>query len=60
MANDAALIVKPTTEVEPVIDNASASAAKRSVLVVIVKVPDPDDDPAAITTSKVSSPAGMV
>ena len=43
----------------PVIDRASASAVTLSVLVVNVKVPDPDDDPAAIVTSNDSSPAGM-
>ena len=49
MSSEAGLTVNP--EAEPVIDNASASAATLSVLVVSVNVPDPDDAPAAIVTS---------
>ena len=57
IVNDAPLTVKP--EAEPVIDNASASAATLSSKVLSVKVPDPDDPPAAIVTSNVSWPDGI-
>ena len=57
IVNDAELTVKP--EAEPVIDNASASPAALSSAVLSVNVPDPDDAPAAIVTSKVSWPDGI-
>ena len=57
ISSEAELTVKP--EAEPVIDNASASAATLSVLVVSVNVPDPDEAPAAIVTSNVSWPDGI-
>ena len=60
IVNDAELTVSPDMVEEPLIDSASASADTLSSAVDSVKVPDPDDDPAAITTSKVSPPAGMV
>ena len=59
IVNDAELIVKPDAEVVPVIDRASASAVTLSVLVVIVNVPEPLDEPSAIVISNDSSPAGI-
>ena len=53
----APLTVKP--EAEPVIDKASASPIRLSVFVVRVNVPDFAPVPAAITTSKDASSAGM-
>ena len=52
-------VTETAAETEPVMSNASDSPAALSSTVVSVNVPDPDDAPAAITTSKVSSPAGI-
>ena len=59
IVNDAEPTVSPAAEVEPVIDKASASAATLSSTVVRVKVPDPDDPPAAIVASNESWPDGI-
>ena len=55
----AELTVSPAVVVEPAIDKASASATTLSSTVVRVKVPDPDDPPAAIVTSNESWPDGI-
>ena len=57
IANDAPFTVNP--EADPETANTSTSEITASVLVVNVKVPDPDDAPAAIVTSNVSCPAGI-
>ena len=57
IAKDAPFTVNP--EAVPETANTSCSPARLSVLVVSGNVPDFDPVPAAITTSKVSSPAGI-
>ena len=59
IVREAELIVTPEAVVEPVIDSASDSAVTRSVLVVIVNVPEPLEEPESIVTSNDSSPAGI-
>ena len=57
IVNEAPFTVNP--EAVPETANTSTSEITASVLVVNVKVPDPDDAPAAIVTSKVSPPEGI-
>ena len=52
--SDAGLTVRPAAAVEPLIERASVSAVTLSSAVDRVNVPDPDDDPARIVTSKES------
>ena len=58
--SDALVTDTPAAEAVPVMSKASASAAVLSSVVERVNVPDPDPAPAAIVTSKVSSPGGIV
>ena len=54
IVSDAGLTVRPAAAVEPLIERASVSAVTLSSAVDRVNVPDPDDDPARIVTSKES------
>ena len=59
MVRDAGFTSTPGAETDPVIFSASVSPAASSSVVDKVKVPDPEEPPAAIVTSKVSSPVGI-
>ena len=59
ISSEAEVIVSPAAAAEPLIDRASASPTTLSSVVDSVKVPDAEDPPAAMTTSKSSSPCGI-
>ena len=60
ISSDAEPTVSPSAAADPPIDNESVSPAASSSAVDRVKVPDFDPVPAAIVTSKVSWPEGIV
>ena len=56
---EAAFTATPAAVTEPVIASASVSPDASSSVVDRVKVPEPDEPPAAISMPKVSSPSGI-
>ena len=57
--SDAELTASPAAAVLPVIERASVSAVTLSFTVFRVKVPDPEEAPAAIVMSNDSWPDGI-